>query len=176
MRHLILPLVLSLPTGALAVGGGSSTPPTPTETTTTCENGQIYDADTQTCVNPDQARLDDDTRYGAVRELAYAGRYDDALRVIETMDPADDRALTYRGFIARKTGDQPAALAYYRAALEANPDNLLARSYMGQGFAEAGDFDAARVELREIRARGGRETWPEVALRLAIETGTGPAY
>ena len=67
-------------------------------------------------------------------------------------------------------------MAYYRAALKANPDNLLARSYMGEALAEMGKAELARAELSEIRARGGRGTWAEIALRLAIETGQSRAY
>ena len=91
-------------------------------------------------------------------------------------DQADDRVLTYRGFIARKSGDFAAAEAFYAAALAQNPDNLLARSYRGQGLAEIGDLVAARAELTEIRKRDGRGTWPELALRLAIENGRGFSY
>ncbi len=176
MRALFLALLLLVPAPSLAVGGEDSAPPTPTETTTQCETGQIYDEATETCADPEEAHFDDDTRYLAARELAYAARFDDARRVLAAMDPADDRTLTYLGFIARKTGDLAAAERAYQAALAVNPDNLLARSYMGQGYAEAGRTDAARAQLTEIRTRGGRGTWAEISLRLALESGTGPSY
>jgi len=34
----------------------------------------------------------------------------------------------------------------------------------------------AQTQLSEIRARDGRQTWPEIALRMAIDSGTGPSY
>ncbi|MFQ6552806.1 tetratricopeptide repeat protein [Aestuariibius insulae] len=176
MRAFVLALPLLVPSTLLAAGGGGSTPPTPTETTTQCENGQIYDEATKACADPKDARFDDDSRYDAARELAYADRHNDARHVLAAMDQSDDRTLTYLGFTARKMGDQAGAERYYQAALSANPDNLLARSYMGQGYAEAGDLDAARAQLTEIRTRGGRDTWAEVSLRLALESGTGPSY
>lgn len=177
MRQLALALALACPLPALAAGGMEPSPPTPTETTTTCTDGKVWDADRESCVAPRESRLDDDTLYRAARELASAGQYDAAQDVLAAMsDPGDDRVLTYMGFTHRKMGDLERGIAYYRAALNANPDNLLARSYMGEALAEMGEAELARAELSEIRARGGRGTWAEIALRLAIETGQSRAY
>ncbi|MBT8411080.1 MAG: hypothetical protein KJP02_04705, partial [Octadecabacter sp.] len=154
--------------------------PTPTETTKTCAEGLIWDLATQSCLTPAASTNDDNAMMEAVRELAYAGRYGDARSVLDRLDYSDSRVLTYYGFTARKMGDMDAGMGYYRAALDVDPDNLLARSYMGQGLAERGDMAGAREQLSEIRARarlaGEGQTWSEVALRLAIESGTGPSY
>lgn len=150
-----------------------STPPPPPA----CDQGLVRDAETGLCVAPQDSRLDDDERYAAMRALAYAGQIDHAIAVLGAMtDQRADRVLTYRGFTARQQGDMETALRWYRAALLANPDNLLARSYMGQAFVETGNNAAARAELSEIRRRGGRGTWPETALRLAIGSGRGVSY
>ncbi|MCY4334529.1 MAG: hypothetical protein OXC60_07615, partial [Litoreibacter sp.] len=61
-------------------------------------------------------------------------------------------------------------------ALEADADNLLARSYLGQGLVVVGDRAGAKLQLTEIRARGGRNTWAEFALKSAIATGVGSNY
>lgn len=177
MRALLLTALILAPSVAFAVGGGDDTPPNPTRTTTECTDGKIWDEDSKACVTPKDARLDDDTRYLAARELAYAGQYEAALSVLAAMsDQDDDRVLTYMGFAHRKSGDLPTGMAYYRAALAQNPDNLLARSYMGQAFVETGDIHLARAELREIRARGGRMTWAFVSLDQAIRSGRGFSY
>jgi len=177
MKHLLIAAALILPVAVFAAGSDSSTPPTPTDTTTTCKTGKVWSEAKKKCVAPVQGSLDDDTLYQAVREFAYAGQYDNALQALAAMsDPNDDRVLTYRGFVARKTGDIDLGNAYYRQAIARNPDNLLARSYMGQGFAESGDLDAARAQLTEIRARLGRGTWAEVSLRMAIDSGKGASY
>lgn len=177
MTGLAAAMAIALPLSAFAAGGGSSTPPSQTNTTTQCKNGQIWDANTRTCVNPQSGSLDDDTLYGAAREFAYAGQYGAALAALDAMAEGEsDRVLTYRGFAHRKMGEPEAAMAFYTAALVQNPDNLLARSYMGQGLAEAGDKAAARGQLTEIRARGGRGSWAEFSLRQAIESGQGYAY
>jgi len=177
MRLLILTAALMFPMAAYAAGSSDSSPPKPTETTKVCKEGKIWDKQTKTCVDARESRIDDDTRYAAVRELAYAGEYDEALYVLATMsDQNESRVLTYYGFAHRKAGRAYTGMQYYRAALKVDPDNILARSYMGQGLVAAGGIDAARVQLAEIQARGGRDSWPEVSLRKAIETGINEDY
>ncbi len=177
MKRLLIAALFALPAPALAVSSDDAAPPSGTQTTTTCKNGTVWSDVKRKCVNPQQGQLDDDELYQAAREFAYAGQYDNALTVLSAMsDPLDDRVLTYRGFVARKTGDLALGDAYYRQAIDRNPENLLARSYMGQGLVEAGDLQGARTQLLEIRARNGAGTWAEAALLKAIETGTGYSY
>lgn len=175
--RLALALVLSaIPAVALAVGFDEDAPPEPTETTETCEEGLIWDTETETCVPPQDTTNDKAMLMQNARELAYFGRYADASKVLGLLPPDDSWVLTYRGFLARKAGDQLAAARYYEAAIAQNPHLHLARSYMGQGFVEAGKLDLARAQLSEIRQRGGRGTWAELALRMALERGRGFNY
>ncbi|OWU83309.1 hypothetical protein ATO6_19440 [Oceanicola sp. 22II-s10i] len=161
--------VLTLGVQAFAAGSDSSTPPTTTDTSTKCEDGMVYDEKSKSCVKSSASILNDDLRYAAVRELAYAGRYDSALMVIDSAeDQADPRFLNYRGYVARKQGDLDTAMSYYQRALAADPDYVLARSYMGQGLIEQGDLVAALGQLREIESRGGRDTWAFAALDQAL--------
>jgi len=169
-------LLAAAPIMAFAAGSGSSTPPKPTETTEQCVEGLIFDLATQTCLTPAQSTNNDNAMMDAVRELAYEGRYADARTVLEQLDPADTMVQTYYGFTARKLGDMDSAMSFYQAALTIDPDNNLARSYMGQGMVSMGDLVGAQTQLSEIRARDGRQTWPEIALRMAIDTGVGPSY
>ncbi|MEO1640644.1 MAG: hypothetical protein AAFU41_15490 [Pseudomonadota bacterium] len=176
MRLTTLTLAL-FPMAALAAGGGSPTPPTPSETTKTCTDGLVWDIATQSCMTPEESTNDDSARLDDVRELAYAGLYQAALDVLDTLDnPNAPLALTYYGFAHRNAGDVALGMSYYQAALTADPNNLLARSYMGQGYVEAGDVVLARAQLTEIRMRGGRGTWAEASLADAIATGTGYSY
>lgn len=162
-------LSLITATGGFAAGSGSETPPKPTETTKVCKKGKIYDTARKRCVRADRQSFNDDTRYDAVRELAYAGAYDRAEMIIASADnPADARFLNYKGFIQRKQGNFDQAMFFYTAALEKSPDYHLARSYMGQGLIAQGDIQGAKAQLAEIRARGGRDTWAYVALKSAI--------
>ncbi len=164
-------------TPALASGSRSVTPPKPTQTTEDCKDGQIWDKKTKTCVDPQSGALDEDTLYGAVREFAYAGQYENAQNALRAMsDQTDDRVLTYWGFTTRKMGDVPGGMAFYARALEKNPDNILVRSYMGQALVEQGKIPEARAQLAEIRARGGKGTWPEISLNEALITGKTRDY
>ncbi len=166
---LTVAITFALSAAAQSAGGGSDTPPTTTRTTTECSDGQIYDDDAKACVDADKQSFNDDDRYDAVRELAYAGAYDRAEAVIASADRPDDaRFLNYQGFIQRKQGNMKDALDFYAAALAKDPDYLLARSYMGQGLAASGDTDGARAQLREIVARGGRDTWAYASLKLSL--------
>lgn len=175
MRAPSIALALMFPMAALAVD--SDAPPEPTPTTTVCAGGQVWDHDEGSCVDVEGSSLGDDALYGAAREFAYAGQYQNAITALRAMkDQREDRVLTYMGFTLRKSGDAERGMAYYDAALEANPDNLLARAYLGQAYVELGNLDRAKVQLAEIRSRGGADGWPERALLEAIETGQAFRY
>ncbi len=177
MRYLVLAAALTLPLPAFSAGGDSPTPPTPSDTTKTCNGKRVWDEAKGRCVRPKQSSLNQDGLYDAARELAYAGRNEDAQAVLSAMaDQGDARVLTYWGFTHRKLGNRALAQAFYDQAIAQDPNNLLARSYMGQGFVEEGQFGLALAEWKEIRARGGEGTWPETSLRQALETGATTSY
>ena len=178
MRLIATVAALSLlPITALAAGSDETEPPPATQTSTECVKGQVWDEATKSCVDADSGQLDDDTRFRAVRELAWAGRPEDALIVLSAMtEGRTDRVLTYIGFANRKAGRMDEGLAAYDAALALNPDNLLCRSYLGQAYVELGKIDMAQLQLDEIRARGGDGLWAETALESAIRTGETHSY
>ena len=180
---------------SLAVGGADDAPPAKTETTEKCYSEQqwdpelngfvkysekvngVWDPELKKCIRPDKAGyLKSELLENAVRELAYEGRHTEAQIVLSQMEQDSDFALTYWGFTHRQLGDLDAAARYYSKAIERNPDNVLARSYMAQGLVLAGDFVGARQQLHEIRARGGSNTWAEESLVMAIEKGTAYSY
>lgn len=166
-----LALVFLSAQALFAAGSTDIEPPVQTPTTEVCEDGYIWDDETKACIAAEASSLTDEMRYHAVRELAYSERYASALIILEQMPEFSDSALTYRGFVARKTNDWPQAVELYTQALYVNPDNILARSYLGQGHVARGEFEAAKAQLYEIRSRDGAGTWPEVALAKAIQTG-----
>ena len=169
-------LVALTPARVLAAGDDDTAPPPPTPTQR-CPDGQVWDTKSRKCVPVKSGAIDDQDRYRAVRELAYAERYAAAGLVLDAMtNQQDDRVLTYRGFLLRKTGRLEEANRFYRLALERNPDNHLVRSYMGQGFVQAGDIASARRQHDEILARGGAGTWAEVSLRDALASGRTYRY
>lgn len=162
-------LATALASGAHAAGSDDSTPPTSTETATKCKKGEIWDKKTRSCAKVKASLYSDDILYEAARELAYAGQLDRAMGILElAMDQSDPRILNYKGFVNRKLGKMDEAMAYYRAAITANPDYILARSYMGQGLITLGKHSEALEQLREIKARGGRDSWAYTSLKLAM--------
>ncbi len=166
-----------VPATVFAAGGDSTSAPKPSETTTTCSDGQIWDTGSQSCVDVKSDLLNDDTLYGAVREFAYAGQYDHAQAALAQMsDPKDDRVLTYMGFTTRKMGDVPGGMAFYQQAIAQNPGNILARSYMGQALVEQGNLADAKDQLSAIQEAGGKGTWAETSLSQAILTGKTYSY
>ncbi len=169
-------LLIVVPLSANAAGGNDS-PPNQTQTSTQCTNGKVWDKKKKKCVPPQQSSLTQDELYEAVRELAYVGKNEDSLHVLSAMqDQNASRVLTYYGFNHRKAGRVDVGMKYYRRALVLDANNLLARSYMGQAFVASGDLEAAKIQLAEIRARGGAGGWPEWSLDHAITTGKTYSY
>lgn len=161
---------------AFSAGSDSTEPPKPTNTTTVCEDGMVWDEELQKCVLAEDASLTDDQIYDAAREMAYAGLYDEAIHVLElAANQNDPRILNYLGFANRKAGRLELGMDYYLRALEIQPDYILARSYMGQGLVQQGEFEAAEIQLAMIEQLGGKESWAYRALELALE-GSETSY
>jgi hypothetical protein len=105
-------ITLALPFAALAVGNEEDVPPLPTQTTTRCAEGSVWDSAAQLCVAIEDTGLvtDPEMLIPTVRELAYAGRHADALALLaRAPDQGDSMVLTYMGYSTR-------ALATWRAA------------------------------------------------------------
>ncbi|MEM9639081.1 MAG: hypothetical protein AAGA94_15630 [Pseudomonadota bacterium] len=172
--RILLSAAFLVPSMALANGGGNDAPPP--KPAVSCEGAKVYDKKTKKCVNPQESSLKTEEIYLAVRQLAYAGRYDDAQVLTQALPEDHMGRLTYMGFTHRKLGNLQLANMFYEQAIAENPGNILARSYMGQGLVESGDFVGALAQLRAIRDHGGAGTWSEASLRNAIETGTTYNY
>jgi tetratricopeptide (TPR) repeat protein len=78
--------------------------------------------------------------------------------------------LNYTGYSHRKAGRLETGITYYRKALAINPDFVLAREYLGEGYVAAGRIDLAKVELAEIGKRCGVACEEYKDLSKAIET------
>jgi predicted Zn-dependent protease len=170
----VFALMLSAP--AFAVGddsSGAEEAPKPTQTTTDCKKGEVWDKKDKKCVALKKQGmrdvLGDDGLYDSARELAYFGRPDEAIDLLNQLsDQAQARVQNYLGFANRKAGRMEVAMRHYQAAIAADPDHVLARSYMGQGYLQDGDFSAAYTQLREIRARAGTDNYAYRELAKAI--------
>lgn len=157
---------LSMAGGAFAAGGGGDT----TSSTKKCDAGMVYDKKKKKCV--DAERAPDDALFEAAVNAAYGGQYQTTIDLLSFADNQDDpRILNYLGFAHRKLGLTADASGYYQKALSIDPDYNLARSYYGQGMIVDGNVDGAKVQLAEIRNRGGEGTWAYVMLENAIASG-----
>lgn len=164
----VLAATLILPCALLAAGGGDNPPRKPA---VICTDGRVYAPEQGKCVEPKSGALDREALYQAARQLAYVGRYTHAQAVLDALPADDPGRLTYMGFTYRKLGERALALSYYQRAIAQDPSNILARSYMGQGFVETGDITMAWAQLQQIRAHGGRGSWSERSLAAAIDSG-----
>ena len=159
---LVAGLVLGPVAAAYAAGSedDETKPPPKTETTTECQDGKVWDSDKKECVEATKSGFNDDKLFQAAREFAYAGQYENAIKVLKlARDQNDPRILNYLGYANRKAGRMELGMSYYRKALQIDGNYILARSYMGQALLEQGDVQGARVQLVEIRDRGGENTW-----------------
>ena len=108
--------------------------------------------------------------------LARAGQYEAAIELFRLVsDKSDPEALNGLGFSHRKLGKVEQGIGHYARALEINPDYVLAREYLGEGYVKMGRMDLAREQLAEIGNRCGTACEEYLLLAQAIDTGK-PIY
>ena len=104
--------------------------------------------------------------------MAKAGQYEWALQVLAAIENQNDpRVLNYTGYSNRKAGRLEIGITYYRKALAIDPNFVLAREYLGEGYVAAGRIDLAKLELNEIKNRAGTGSEEYQDLSKAITTG-----
>jgi tetratricopeptide (TPR) repeat protein len=142
-----------------------------------CKTGEVVKEVTENgkkvkkCVKVESGVLPDDELYLQGRALAKDGEYDWALKVLAVIDNQNDpRVLNYTGYSHRKAGRLEIGITYYRKALAIDPDFVLAREYLGEGYVAAGRVDLARLELGEIEKRCGTACEEYKDLSEAIAT------
>jgi tetratricopeptide (TPR) repeat protein len=148
---------------ALSIGGtlafaaaGSRTGGSVTKTPS-CQPAEIWNSASGNCVKK-TANLDDKQLYQEGRDLALAGRFDDALSALDAVKSPDSMTLTMIGYATGKLGNRDLALAYYHMALAADPNNVDAHDHLAQTYAEDGQADLAKNELAKIAAIRHRAT------------------
>jgi Flp pilus assembly protein TadD len=169
--HLALATIVALTFGASMIApvsamdsGGSS--PSPKKH---CKQGEVLK--NGKCVKPGNGVLPDEDLYQQGRTLALAGEYDWALTVLDAVSNKNDpRVLTYIGYSHRKAGRFDEAFGYYNKAIAIDPNNVLAREYLGEGYMAAGKVDLAKTQLKEIASRCGTTCEEYQELAEHIET------
>jgi tetratricopeptide (TPR) repeat protein len=151
-------------------GSASSSAPIP------CERRFVYSRGRGHCVRLERGALPDAELYEQGRALALAWRYLNALDVLGAISVPDAKVLTMIGYSQRKAGRVAEGIATYQRALSIEPDNLDAREYLGEGYAEMGDLAKARAELARIEAIcGGKSCEQYKDLAEVIESAKAGA-
>jgi len=156
-------------TFAAGDGGGAAEP------VKKCKKGEVVKkvGNVKKCVKVESGILSDEDLYQQGRALAKAGEYEWALQVLAAIENQNDpRVLNYTGYSNRKAGRLEIGITYYRKALAIDPNFVLAREYLGEGYVAAGRIDLAQVELGEIKARVGTGSEEYRDLAKAIATAS----
>jgi tetratricopeptide (TPR) repeat protein len=176
-------LAVSISGLALAAGGGGGSSTTsPAELK--CKKGEVVaslkkdgktvkkDGKTvKVCVKVESGVLPDAELYEQGRALAKQGHYDWALEVLAAIENQNDpHVLNYIGYSNRKAGRLEIGITFYRKALAIDPDFVLAREYLGEGYVAVGRIDLAKTELAEIARRCGTDCEEYKDLFEAIAT------
>ena len=158
--------LLMLPSQGFGLGSD-----TPTKTPT-CKKGFVYSKEKKKCVKKTSETIPDTDLKQQGWKLAYAGDFDAAIGVFSLVaNKNDPEALNGLGYSHRKLGKLSDGIAYYTKALKINPDYILAREYLGEGFVAAGRIDLANKQLSEIEKRCGTSCKEYTKLAKVITTG-----
>lgn len=135
----------------------------------TCPQGEVYDGRTMKCVKRQAGVLPDKEMAQYAYALAKAGRYAEAIEVLDLLkDPNTAVALNYRGYATRKLGKTDEGIAYYLKSVALDPHYAQVREYLGEAYVIKGDLARAREQLAEIKAICGTECEEYEDLEKAI--------
>lgn len=163
-----LAAALSLAGGSAmaASGGGSSSSGS---NTPSCKTGYVWNAKSGKCELKTSSTMDDKSLYTQGRNLALAGRYQEALTTLDAVKRPDSMVLTMIGYSERKLGRYQQGLDWYAKALALDPNNVNTHEYLGEAYAELGRHDLAKAELAKVRAICGTscEQYTDLSRALA---------
>jgi tetratricopeptide (TPR) repeat protein len=139
-------------------GDSSGNKPDPT----TCGKGEVWDSRNQKCVKAENGVLPDKNLAENAYALAQAGRYTEALAVLDLMkDPNTAVALNYRGYATRRMGRVDDGIRYYLKSVALDPNYAQVREYLGEAYVLKGDIAQAETQLAAIKKICGGTTCEE---------------
>ncbi|MDF3935799.1 tetratricopeptide repeat protein [Pseudomonas citronellolis] len=145
-----------LPIGAASANGGSDDDDK-TKAVPDCPRGEVRDSASQRCLEQTSRRLPDADRSAYAYRLAKAGRYEEALALLDTMrQPNTAEALNYRGYATRKLGRVDEGIGYYLQSVRLDPKYPKVREYLGEAYVQQGRLDLAREQLHSIQGLCGK--------------------
>ena len=137
-------------------GGGNKPDPI------TCGKGEVWDSRNQKCVKAENGVLPDKNLADNAYALAKAGRYAEALAVLDLMkDPNTAVALNYRGYATRRMGRVDEGIRYYLKSVALDPNYTQVREYLGEAYVLKGDVAQAEAQLAAIKKICGGTTCEE---------------
>ncbi len=126
------------PTLAVADSGGK-------DDTASCPRGEAWDARQKKCVKVQGSVLPDKVLTDYAAALSKAGRYDEALAMLDLLrQPNTAEALNYRGYATRKLGQLDEGIKYYLKSVALDPRYTLVREYLGEAYVIKGDMASAK--------------------------------
>jgi tetratricopeptide (TPR) repeat protein len=156
----VLGIGMALTAPAFADGGGGGSDSTPS--TRTCSKGEVWDSRSQKCVKAENGVLPDKNFADNAYALAKAGRYAEALAVLNMMkDPNTAVALNYRGYATRRMGRVDEGISYYLKSVALDPNYSQVREYLGEAYVIKGDIPRAEEQLHAIKKICGGTTCEE---------------
>lgn len=118
-----------------------------------CPKGQVLDSKSQKCVLQTSSLLPDVDRTDYAYRLAKAGRYEEALALLDTLkQPNTAKALNYRGYATRKLGRTDEGIGYYLQSVKLDPQYAQVREYLGEAYVIKGRVDLAQEQLQQIKS------------------------
>jgi len=145
-------LCAAIPGGPASANGGSSDDDNKNKLAPDCPPGQVRDTAEQRCLDQTSSRLPDADRAEYAYRLAKAGRYQEALALLDTLrQPNTPEALNYRGYATRKLGRVDEGIGYYQQSVRLDPHYAKVREYLGEAYVTKGRLDLAREQLQSIR-------------------------
>ena len=137
-----------------ASGGDSDESETPKKPN--CPKGQVYDTKTKHCVMQTSSLTPDADKTDYAYRLAKAGRYEEALSLLDTLkEPNTAKALNYRGYATRKLGRTDEGISYYLKSVALDPNYAQVREYLGEAYVIKGQVDLAKEQLETIKTLCG---------------------
>jgi tetratricopeptide (TPR) repeat protein len=141
--------------------------------TQTCGKGEVWDSRSQKCVKAENGVLPDKNLADNAYALAKAGRYTEALAVLDLMkDPNTAVALNYRGYATRRMGKVDEGIGYYLKSVALDPRYAQVREYLGEAYLIKGDAASAKAQLRAIKGICGTtcEEYQDLLVAIADPT------
>ncbi len=159
---------------AFADGGGGGSDDR--SSTPACGRGEVWDSRSQRCVKAENRVLPDKELAENAIVLAKAGRYEEALAVLDLLeDPNTAVALNYRGFATRKLGRVDEGIGYYLKSVALDPRYAQVREYLGEAYVQKGDIPLAKAQLAAIETICGTGCEEYADLAEAIADPSRPA-